>query len=1233
MSLPSIVNPRVEPRFQETPGRSNLRIVGRIFHCGYENCKKTFRTYASYERHYEMGHVCPTCLYPFPTLIEHECATDGVGGGGAVQQYSNLPDDYNPSPFTILKTGHKKTLLVLFIDVRDPPYNTVEKCFEFLKVPLATEILKLLSIYRGVKIRIFLNCLFEKVGTGRETNVVFSTPQQLYTYPSSEIVNGKIGTMQSYFQNMSDVFEKGGSEWRLKQVINMQMDVSQYRPLIGRGRKKGIQFPVPAKLRKKGIIIPQVETGCFKYSILIHLFKEQIAKQLFGHTRQDMLTRYEREKFLRKLQNPLSFQSILKHSSFSIDFTNFDSEVRIENIDDFEKKNNIGINVFSLEQEKFPLRITNKIFPRHVNLALLHYNGQDTYHFGVLSSLSQFLGKRGNRKRQFCRLCLKPKKRIDEHEAACQENVKIFRNPKTQFYEFKKYTAFQDHIIKFFYKFIYYEDDSCNDNQEYPLGIYGYSVMIVGPKNTLDYKDYYCGVGAILEFWNILSENIEDGKEWASDSCLGIVMTDEQVREYQEKTACYYCKKQFTEENYKCRHHNHVLPNVPVLAVCNRCNLQIKQQGTIVIGFDERSVASLILIRERQLAVMVNSIKILPGKEKDIKALRINGAMCIDFRNFCDQDLSTIGKWTNSFPICDATGHNLPCLKEKLVFPRVMRTKLDLMNEGFNIDHYTDDRGNKCDPATLANIKAVWTELKCQTVAEYMKVYLESRTALLADCVINFVKFCMDKFEMSPMHYVSLPSYAYTLAMYNASEPFEHCTPEIVSWLINGSAIRGGITTCNIKKAVANSEYCGNWTGIEEDRKHILNIDSNSNYSSQTLFPLPVGGYAWLTEEEIVQFNYDSPADGPVCWIFEVDCEIDRDFHDQLNCLPTCPYKASPAKGERLRLDFEAKPNYITDWGNLKYYMSKGTNVTKVHRVLRYEQRPILRGFMQNLLSHRVHHKEIMDLFGEQILKLIGNALIGKFTSVTNEYVNIELVESRRRMLELIAHQNYEGAEILDEGLSIVRIKQITSSMEYPILMGFKVLESSKLTLYRAFDRMKSTFPGTKLCGANTDGLSLLVPDPKNCLVTKLSDMNDLFDFSNLEGPSDFEKLLHNRLNVGRPGHFKFVAVNIVELIYLSPKSYSYITRDDIESCPDDPIGVHISGGVPKSVSALYTHQLYRRLVDKDLTELVNYLTIKKSFTSQTTKWVTKVGFRDSRNGRFYLQNGHSLAFNHSQLQ
>jgi hypothetical protein len=217
--------------------------------------------------------------------------------------------------------------------------------------------------------------------------------------------------------------------------------------------------------------------------------------------------------------------------------------------------------------------------------------------------------------------------------------------------------------------------------------------------------------------------------------------------------------------------------------------------------------------------------------------------------------------------------------------------------------------------------------------------------------------------------------------------------------------------------------------------------------------------------------------------------------------------------------------------------------------------------------------------------------IIFQKTEFTSEYVNVELVESRRRMLQLIAHPKYEGAEILDESLSIVNIQNVTSSMEYTILMGVKILETSKLSLYRALDRMQDTFPGLKLCGENTDGLSLLVPDPTNSL-TYLATMNHLFDFSNLQVSNKF--MPYNRLNAGNA---RTLLSTLSNLFFCRRK---VIIRTDVESSPDDPVGVHVFAGVPKSVSALYTHSLYRKL-HKDLVQLVNW-TIKKSFSTQATK-------------------------------
>jgi hypothetical protein len=352
----------------------------------------------------------------------------------------------------------------------------------------------------------------------------------------------------------------------------------------------------------------------------------------------------------------------------------------------------------------------------------------------------------------------------------------------------------------------------------------------------------------------------------------------------------------------------------------------------------------------------------------------------------------------------------------------------------------------------------------------------------VADAVVSFVKYCMGRFKMSPIHYVSLSRYSYAVAMYNSSKPYNFPDASILAWLKNGKGIRGGITLSNVKLSEGNSELLGNFNGVDLERQHIISIDCNSNYSSQALLPLPIGGYRWLTDDEIGNFDITSPENGPLGWILEVDCEIPEKYHDELNCFPPCPYKSDD--GDKLLLDFYPKKHYIAEWGNLKYYVSKGVTVSKIHRILQYEQRPVLADFVGRLLAERISYKLMGDKFGEQILKLMANSMIGKFSTDTSKCVNTYLVQTRRKMLELVTHSRYQGAEILDESLSIVRIKAWKASSAFPALWGFKILETSKLCLYRAFYRFQTNFPGIKLCGANTDGLSMLIPNPHNILIT-----------------------------------------------------------------------------------------------------------------------------------------------------
>jgi hypothetical protein len=1227
MALPPCPVPFIVPEFAERPGRSQLRIVGRSFVCGYEDCRQTTTTYSGYEQHFEAAHVCPTCYYPFPTLHGHECDTERqVGGAGP--EFSSLPSTFDPAPFTLLRSAHKNSLLILFQSLASQDFITIQKAFETLKPDLNKVMLNLLSIYRGVKVRIFLEVLMEKDDPNKRQVVPFSTPALLFTYASSEIITSKLATVESYFQNMIDTWEMGGSNWRLKRVETIKLEVAQYRPIYGGGRKKLAKYPLPKKMRRKGILIPQVEGSCFLYAVMIALYNEKITMDLFGHTTLSKLTEAQKRKRKRRLQNPSSFRLIKKKLMEDADFSNFMSDVSVEMLELFESKTGISVNLFSLENEIFPLRLTKKLFDRHINLVLLYYPDCDTYHFGVATSLSKLFGKRNYHTKPYCRFCLKPKKQIEKHESLCSmlEAESIFQEQSGKQYEFRKFTSFQDHAFKFFFNFILIESDLTFDGKENPLDVFGYSVFVVGPNNQVSFKDYYCGEDAMEKFIKIFWDQLWKAKDFVKKTNLEIKMNNVEMAAFDKETSCKYCKKLFANDKVKVRHHNHIIEGHPVMAVCSNCNILIQQQSFIAITHDPLSVSFNLMLKGLE-AKELKYVKIIPGKASSIKSMRISGASCINFCNFIDEDLVEIGKWTHAKPTCGSMFQNLDFLRDTFVFPQLKSSNLSKLNGPLDIGYFSSQNNEEA----IQKIERIWLEFGLDDMKQFLKIFMVSRTTLLADAVVSFVKYCMGRFEMSPIHYVSISSYAYTVAMYNSSEPYTFPPTSVLSWLKNGKAIRGGITMSNVKLSKGNSELLGNFNGVDVERQHILSIDCNSNYSSQALLPLPIGGYYWLTEDEIGNFDITAPADGPIGWIFEVDCEIPEKYHDELNCFPPCPYKSED--GDKLMLDFFPKKNYITEWGNLKYYVSKGVTVSKIHRILQYEQRPVLADFVGRILAERINFKLMGDKFGEQILKMIANSMIGKFSTDTSKYVNTYLVQTRRRMLELVTHSRYQGAEILDESLSIVRIKAWKSSSAFPLLWGFKILESSKLCLYRAFYRFQTTFPGVKLCGANTDGLSMLIPDPHNILIPQLKSMEDMFDFSNLTGCSEFEKSLYSPMHISEPGRFKFVAVNIIELIYLTSKNYSYVTKEDVEACQENPVGTKVCSLMPRAQSALFSHKTYQDIVNTSLHQTVTFMTVKKSLFNPAMTWTTRIGFRDTRNRRFFLPNGFSLAFNHFVLQ
>ena len=128
------------------------------------------------------------------------------------------------------------------------------------------------------------------------------------------------------------MYQKEGSGWSLDQVLHLDLNIAQYKPLKGSS-----YIPLPKKLsNKKAIInVKNSDNKCFMWSVLASLHPVK-------------LNRYpERIYHYESFQNELKFDGI-------------EFPVTVDKIATFERQNNISINLFGFESVLFPVYIAEK---------------------------------------------------------------------------------------------------------------------------------------------------------------------------------------------------------------------------------------------------------------------------------------------------------------------------------------------------------------------------------------------------------------------------------------------------------------------------------------------------------------------------------------------------------------------------------------------------------------------------------------------------------------------------------------------------------------------------------------------------------------------------------------------------------------------------------------------------------------------------------------------------------
>lgn len=962
-----------------------------------------------------------------------------------------------------------------------------------------------------------------------------------------------------------DAFVKSGSGWVLKQVLAISVAVYKFR--LFRGGCMRSQLPAPLR-KSKSIVCSAAakDNKCFLRALWLGLQKKgRKNTERFNKTGKRFVKFYQR--FLPSDPN---------------------HKVDLRDIVQFEKCCPVSINIYGFEKGLFPHYISTKVTApvpgdstkrRHVDL-LLHDG-----HFHAIRNLSSLV-KKGNRKhtrRSFvCRACLSTfatHHAYQFHLTVCLGNGKRrFEPPKQE----DAVLSFQGYSKLIEAPFVIYADlessiqvpESCHEEGKKTLSTRSHgciswaSTTICRPNSEFSSLPiYYTGSDSVDTFLNHLEAEFDRISDILEQVNVPLVMSAEDEFVHDQTQHCYMCQKLFTEPGDKVRDHCHLSGRYRH-ALCQRCNLTYaKQRSKVYVlmhglcNYDSHFIVQALSRYDDK------NLRVIPRTGEKYLTFSVGNLVFKDSYQFLNASLSTLVQnlrdkgehYFQNVRCCFANPKQQELLFQKGIFPYNYITSLDVLKETQlpPREYFFNDLSQlHVSEKDYTFAQTVWKAFECRTLEDYLHVYLLADVLLLADCFENFRTTCLQDYELDPVHYFSNPHMSFDAFLRRSGVEIDLFT-DVDMYMFISSAIRGGISMVSKRYSEANNKHLVSYDESKPST-YILDIDKNNLYGKCMMEYLPYRNFSWVqnvTPSLVTEILNTSPT-SQMGYILECRLLYPEHLHDDHADYPLAPEKKavdfeslSPfaqwlckrhdlkksTKTEKLMGTLHDKDHYVLHYRCLQLYVKLGLKLDKVYKVLKFEQAPIIKDYVEFNTMKRAESKNAFDT---ALYKLFVNSIYGKTMENPANKSRTILATSVETFEKNVAKLTFKNSRFITEDIVSLEMDHPKLKINKPIFLGFAILEFAKLHMFDFhYTVMKAHF-ANRLQLLYTDTDSFVYEIQSTDLYAELAQLPaDEFDFSNY--PPDHP--LFSTRNKRVPGKFKdeCAGKQIKSFVGLRSKMYS----------------------------------------------------------------------------------------------